>query len=317
MKQDIRIAQSKQVYASRDAVIEALNTSVVHHKAMLLQHNYTDESGKTVAMLTLGIGDGQGEDKYQIVVNELDLEILATYTNTTPTWIELGGIEVGSTFDKNTISEMFDKLLYPYVAPSISLKSSVSKTIYEHGETISNILFTATTKKYARNITEVRFLCNSSVVNTISSPKEAGGTETYTHPSITSTSTFQAQVYDGTTRVSSNGITYTFVYPAYIGKIAKTISVPTQDDIKKLGKKIQSPGTLTATYTYNDEKICVATPPGWTISSIKDPSGYEMIDSFRMDNVQVTGLDGNAITYNVYTLKESIGLENFKLTFNR
>jgi hypothetical protein len=43
------------------------------------------------------------------------------YTNLTPTPITVGGIPAGSTFSAKTMTEMWDALLYPYIAPSASL----------------------------------------------------------------------------------------------------------------------------------------------------------------------------------------------------
>lgn len=43
-----------------------------------------------------------------------------TYTNVTPVPTTLGGIEVGSTFSSVPITEMFDRLLYPYQAPAFT-----------------------------------------------------------------------------------------------------------------------------------------------------------------------------------------------------
>ena len=317
MNQSIKIARNKTIYESREATIEALNTSVVHQTSMLLMHLYNKEDGTTAAMITVGIADGQGSDKYQVVVNEVDLAVLSTYTNETPMWINLGGMEIGDTFDKVTYNDMFTKLLYPYVAPTISLAASPGSKVLEKGTSHPNIVLTATTQKFAQDITEVVFLINSAEVYKVPSPKKTGGKETYTHPEVTENSTFQAQVYDGRTRVSSNTFSYTFVYPAYIGKCTKDIVTPTADVILAGTKKIQNPGTLTSTYTYNDEKCFVALPTGWTLSSIKDASGYEIIDSFRKDTVAVVGTDGQSVNYNVYTMIESVGLENFTITFTR
>ena len=318
MDQLISIARNKNIYDSRESLIDALDNAVVHHIATPLLHRYyKNDNEEIAAMLTIGIADGQGKDKYQIVVNEIDLSILSTYTNETPMWINLGGMEIGDTFDKVKYNDMFTKLLYPYVAPTIKLSASPGSKVLEKGTSQQNISFTATTQKFAQNITEVVFLLNSEVIHTVESPKPNGGTENYVHSEVTENSTFQARVYDGKTQVFSNTYSYTFVYPAYIGKLSKDVITPTQEDILGGTKYVQNPGNLSCTYTYDDEKVFIATPPGWTISSIKDPSGYEIIDSFRKDNVNVIGTDGKSIQYSVYTLISSMGLENFTITFIR
>lgn len=58
-----------------------------------------------------------------------DIEIVASqsasasvlYSNTLPTPISIGGIPAGTTFSNKTMTEMWDSLLYPYIAPSSSL----------------------------------------------------------------------------------------------------------------------------------------------------------------------------------------------------
>ena len=43
------------------------------------------------------------------------------YSNSTPTPVSVGGIVAGSTFSNKTMTEMWNDLLYPYIAPSSSL----------------------------------------------------------------------------------------------------------------------------------------------------------------------------------------------------
>jgi hypothetical protein len=61
-----------------------------------------------------------------------------TYTNTTPVPVTLGGISASSTFSAVPLTEMFDRLLYPYQAPAFTAFSmSAQSTILEVGDTIS------------------------------------------------------------------------------------------------------------------------------------------------------------------------------------
>lgn len=67
------------------------------------------------------------------------------YTNPAPVPTTLGGIEKNSTFDKKTMQEMWDALLYPDSNPAVSnptysLTNSYGKTYAEVGEEL-NILF--------------------------------------------------------------------------------------------------------------------------------------------------------------------------------
>jgi hypothetical protein len=45
---------------------------------------------------------------------------IITYTNPTPTPVTIGGIPAGTTFNNDTMTEMWDSLLYPYQFPSFS-----------------------------------------------------------------------------------------------------------------------------------------------------------------------------------------------------
>jgi len=70
-----------------------------------------------------------------------------TYTNTTPTTATVGGIEAGSTFNDNTMSEMWDMLLYPYQDPTFSAFAiNGQSTVIEVGDAVpsGSTLFTWT-----------------------------------------------------------------------------------------------------------------------------------------------------------------------------
>jgi hypothetical protein len=64
--------------------------------------------------------------KFNPLTGELDLVNTSTpgsgdtYTNSTPTEVTLGGIPAGSTFSSQTMTQMWDALLYPYQVPAFS-----------------------------------------------------------------------------------------------------------------------------------------------------------------------------------------------------
>jgi hypothetical protein len=67
-------------------------------------------------------------------------EILAdiTYTNTTPMPEQVGGYPTGTTFNAQTIQQMFDGLLYPYQFPAFTAFSRGGlQTVYEVGDSTS------------------------------------------------------------------------------------------------------------------------------------------------------------------------------------
>lgn len=73
------------------------------------------------------------------------------YTNLTPTPVTVGGISTGSTFINASMKDMWDKLLYPYIAPAVSLSPN---TLREYGATNSVLLSYSVTKN-SNNISSI------------------------------------------------------------------------------------------------------------------------------------------------------------------
>lgn len=89
----------------------------------------------------------------------LDVQVVASqsasassiYTNLNPTPYTVGGIPAGSTFSNQTMQQMFDALLYPYVAPSASLSGGFNR---EYGD--SNLLSLSwSVTKHSKSITTI------------------------------------------------------------------------------------------------------------------------------------------------------------------
>jgi hypothetical protein len=59
------------------------------------------------------------------------------YTNAAPSTITVGGIPAGSTFDGQTLTQLFDSLLYPYQSPAFTSFSLAGPNPVEVGVTIS------------------------------------------------------------------------------------------------------------------------------------------------------------------------------------
>ena len=84
------------------------------------------------------------------------------YTNSTPTPNTIGGIPSGSTFNSQTMTQMWDALLYPYIAPSASLTGGVTR---EYGD--SNLVsLTWTATKGSENLTSIIVPISTPVVPT-------------------------------------------------------------------------------------------------------------------------------------------------------
>lgn len=148
----------------------------------------------------------------------------AFFQNPDPTTISVGGIPAGSTFPtQKTMQEMFDQLLYPYVAPLVSPTTSISDR--EFGQTPIlpvNVSWSITKKKL--NITSVSFSDGHVPVFTSGSQIQTRNFSTATYsqsPGISQTNTFSISVGDGQTTVTSNA-TLTWKNRIYWGFIDLT-----------------------------------------------------------------------------------------------
>lgn len=317
LNQGIRFMRNKNIFTSKEDALAKINL-IVQKVGQPLAHLYRDPDNKVKMFLTIGlIDDASGPTSYQIIANDVELKELAHYTNAEPLVTGLGGLKAGQTFNDVSYEQMFTDLLYPYIEPLIYISTSVASGVKELGTTLTGNIVTATTTKKSKQIKGVKFFLNNSEILNVATPKPLGGTETYNSINIVGNTTFLAKVSDDLINwVSSGSISYTFIHPAYIGKVAASVSVPTQNDVKALTKKVQTPGNISNAFTLSNERMCLAVPTGWTISSIIDPNGFNIIDSFTKQELTVQCLNGDNISYNVY-ISEPTSQTGFTVTFNK
>ena len=86
--------------------------------------------------------------------------------------------------------------------------------------------------------------------------------------------------------------------------------------ISGLTKKVMSPANVNNSFTLTDSRMCIATPPGWTIKSIIDPNGFDITSSFSSQTVEVTCLDGSVISYTFY-ISDVTSQSGFTVKFNK
>ena len=69
------------------------------------------------------------------------------------------------------------------------------------------------------------------------------------------------------------------------------------------------------TYTIDSKRYCIAYPANWSdITSVKDPSGYEIVSGFVKTNISLT-VNGSLVDYTVQTFYRLVGVTNYKLTY--
>lgn len=246
------------------------------------------------------------------------------YTNNTPVVQAHGGVAAGTTFDNMPIKDVLNKILYPWVAPVVSAKVNTPANggIFEKGNTQHVTSISVTVTKKSANITKVEIFDGAS---SLGSKTGAGldtlnstGTATFTFTvdvNVTSNKNFQAKVTDADNKTTTaNTGSFSFVYPYYHGVVSADATI-NEVAVKGLTKMIQSKGTKSVTYTASNQKMVFATPTvNGVIKTITDPNGFNVTDTFAQSTVSITGLDGTAQDYYVYT-SGATTVSNFKETF--
>jgi hypothetical protein len=137
------------------------------------------------------------------------------YENTNPVPVTIGGISSGTVFEEpKTMKQMFDMLLYPYIAPGGSL-SIVGTSNREYGSSTSFTLswsITVNTKPITSIIVDGLFIYSGT-----SGTKSTTGTHSLT-PGISQTNTFTMTVSDGQSTINRNA-TLTWMNKRFWGSV--------------------------------------------------------------------------------------------------
>lgn len=253
-----------------------------------------------------------------------------TYTNTNPTTAALGGVEKGETFEAQTIKQMFDMLLYPYVAftGAGATATPTNGGTREMGNqaTINAINWNCGTKG-SMDLTSVKLYSGTSAsgaaIKEVNPGSAASGTFTLDEAVTTNNDNprWTVQITDGkTTRTATTG-SFNFITAFYYGVTTKDAANITQDDILAATKDLTSRGTKAYSYTTNNAKAMIAYPKSYgTLSKITDGSGVtDYTAAFGQPaTVSVTSTTPYAwgpIDYYVYTNGNSTAT-NFQYKFS-
>ena len=246
------------------------------------------------------------------------------YSNQTPIVQSHGGIAAGETFNNVPITEMIDKILYPWVAPVVSARVAAPANggTFEKGNTQNVTSITVTVTKKSSDITKVEIFDGSSSLGSKTGADldtlNSTGSATFTFTvdvDVTANKNFQAKVTDAAEKVTTaNTGSFSFVYPYYQGVIAADATAD-EAAVKALTKLIQAKGTKAVTYTASNQKMVFATPKAnGVIKTITDPNGFNVTDTFAQSELSITGLDGTAQQYYVY-VSNATTVSAFKITF--
>lgn len=309
---------SKVNQATYENLVNATPTSIDYNDGFTLMHDTTEITGQ---LNKLKLGANLTYDPATKTINASGGETNEKYTNTKATPYTVGGIKAGSTFENKTMSQMWDSLLYPFIAPSnlrLTIDSSVQTGVIEKGITISP---SATTKlSWSINgndgtITKIEFFKNDTSVKTFEGENlsTSGYTEWGTDFGTISSNTnikYKITYKENTSDIlTSNAITWTFVDPYFYGVGASGVG------ITNLTKSISVKSDKTFSFTTNNNFIYFAYPASYgSLTSIKDSNGFENISGFDKITTQLA-VESGAVDYIIYQSKAPSTQTNFVLTF--
>lgn len=260
------------------------------------------------------------QDSYVGAINEINEN--GYYTNNTPTPSKIGGIDAGTTFDDESIKSILGKLLYPYVAFTIT--SSSSTTYLEYGNSVSLTTIGASVTKGSNPITSFniyadgRSINNTAGITTLN--KLISGQSSTINTTINYVSSTDADgsisvtVSDGTTTNSKTLRTYKHVYPYYHGVVNEgdVVNSSKLQSFGSSGKDISAKGTKTYTYVLNNQIPVYASPIDYGEVSISDANTGTPY-TFNKTEIVVNNSYDRTATYYVYKLSQPVtGTFQFK-----
>lgn len=221
-----------------------------------------------------------------------------------------------------SLASLRDALLYVfnfgYLAPTISLFCSPSQAVREKGDPVAAVTMSATTVKNSQAITAVTHYRNGVLVNTEAAPVPGGGVETFVESTpFADNMSFYSKVSDGTSLIQSNTVTYSYVYPYYSGAGAPA---RTAAQVAAMTKDIRtSTVSLTKSFTtVNGDVYYFAYPAAYgALTSIKDENLFETFGDWTLRIQNITGLDGNAVSYRIYEFNNPVVAGSTNYTFIR
>ncbi len=261
-----------------------------------------------------------GEELQENKADKTDL----LYSNVKPIILPHGGIKSGTTFNNVLMSEMLTKILYPWVAPIVSVEiiPPIEGIVFEKGDSRTITAINVNVTKQSSNITKVEVYNNSTLIGTKSESELVVLNETGSailsfavNETITTNTIFIAKVTDESGEITSDDRTeFDFVYPYYWGAIAADVDI-NESNVKSLNKLIASKTDKQLVYNTNNQKMIFASPcENGEIRKIVDPNGFNATNIFTRSEISIIGLDNTPVQYYVYE-SNAATLTSFEMTF--
>lgn len=188
-----------------------------------------------------------------------------------------------------------------YSPPSVSFTASGSGTIREKGNAVTAVDLDLSFTKVSEDVEEVRFYYDGGLVHTDNTLNPAADSVSYNWTgSFADNKTFQAQVDDATNApaVTINR-TFSFVYPYYFGVGAAGLGAGVSALTKDI---INSNANLTKSFSPNgSQKLYFAYPASYgALTAIYDVNNFNTLPDWTLTTTNITGLDGNPVSYRIY-----------------
>ncbi len=233
-------------------------------------------------------------------------------------------IRYGQAVDLQNLEEVIGYIFnFGYQAPQVSLGAS-GNSLREKGDAVTSSTLTAAITRRSNNIAEVRFYRNPSTLldtQTSGGGIPSGGNSTYGWTgSFSDTTTFRVEVDDDSVQSkpsASTTTTFNFVYPYYVGAGAPSLSASSVAGLTK--RIINSTASRAETITASDgQTLYFAYPATYgALTSIKDVNNFETFPGWTLRTENITGLDGNPVSYRIYEKNDAVIAGSYLYTFIR
>lgn len=248
-----------------------------------------------------------------------------TYTNSTPIESPLGGIGVGQTFLNKTMQEMWDMLLYPYLAPSFFVFTSSAANPLEVGQALpATLTFLWESNRDANvqpgsiNISDV----TGTIINGQNSDSSTSTVTSHTYGTpvrLTSYGTYTWTIQGQNTQGAfySSSSTRNWWWRVYWGTSSST-ALPTESFIEGLANsQLRSSRVFNYPFAANDYKY-LALPAAYGVPTsiyyqglpfaLADAAdGYSLgSGNITYTQVSITNSYGITETYNVFRSKNPL-----------
>lgn len=225
-------------------------------------------------------------------------------------------VTLGQYLDTASLQASVDALVaISYTPPTITLTASPAPTLREKGDPVATVALVAVTLRRSDALSAVAFYRDGVLLGNVAEPQAQGGMETFTdNGAFSDTVTYTATASDGTATVTSDAVSYRFVYPYYFGVGAADL---TAVQVAGLTKAIiaQAPSKAVTT-SPSGEVFYFAYPAAYgALSSITDTNGFETLADYTQRSATITGLDGTAQAYFIYEFNQPTSQTLFTNTY--